>query len=332
MSAHNYPWHNPPDLAHETIDEELAKADNEQAAGVGVPTYQKFALPFGQVNRGQPTNLKFYNLQDKLPAIEKLVHDHGYKYYLAGGQYGKPDLANKNYQTGHLQIWNPDEASGGDFGERNYTLGWRLMHELAHALTLPEVNKIYGEGGRIGKLGHHRTTNEALRAVHWEDLAAHKQRELSQQIGVHLSDDDFNRERNTILHDAAHRAVTGQFTEPGQEGFVPHARHVPLHTALQMVRDESHQLGLKGLHDTLPKRPNQLVKGEPKVEPILTPAPKDAYEFKPIAPAVRIAMATSPIMNWNKKKLVKAWPKAQIPSKEEMLTAMQRSPILKRKK
>lgn len=224
----------------------------DQNAKAGVATYKQFALPYGNVQPGQASDLLHYPYQGKLPEIEKLVHDHGYKTYYAGGKYGKPDLANKNYNTGHLMVYDPSSANA-DFGHEAYTKGWRQIHELAHAITYPELNKIYGEGRRIGKLGTHRTTNEALRAVHWEWLAAHKQRELSKQVGVNIPDHVFHKELNTVMHDAAHRAVTGKFTEPGGEGFTPHAHKVPLHTALQMVRDAGHQMGLKGLHDTVAK-------------------------------------------------------------------------------
>lgn len=229
------------------------KPVNDQAAGVGVATYKQFALPYGNVSPGSKSDLLHYPYHGKLPEVEGLVQDHGFKTYYAGGKYGKPDLANKNYNTGHLMVYDPSPSSGGDFGHEHYTSAWRQIHELSHALTLPELNKIYGEGRRMGKLGVHRTTHEALRAVHWEWLAAHKQRELSKQIGVNIKDEDFHKELNTVMHDAAHRAVTGKFTEPSDEGFSPHAHKVPLHTALQMVRDSAHQMGLQGLHDLVSK-------------------------------------------------------------------------------
>jgi hypothetical protein len=229
---------------------------NDQAAGVGVKTYADFAKPYGTVNPGTKTNLLHYGYHGKLPAIEKLVADNGFRTYFAGGKYGKPDLANKNYNTGHLMVYDPTPASGGDFGDESYTNGWRQIHELSHALTYPHLNSVYGEGRRIGKLGVHRTTREALRAVHWEWLAAHKQRELSAQIGVHVPDDVFHRELNTVMHDAAHRAVTGKFTQPSDEGYVPFAHKVPLETALGMVRDHAAKLGLSD-HNSLATRKHE---------------------------------------------------------------------------
>jgi len=274
---HSYEWHDGhnthhqhdhagpqlPGLAKAGIHPHMdAPPANPQAAPVGVDTYKQYALPYGDVRPGSKPDLLHYNYHDKLPEIEALVHDHGYKTYYAGGKYGKPDLANKNYNTGHLMVYDPSPQSGASFGHEKYTNAWRQIHELSHALTLPELNRIYGEGRRMGKLGTHRTTHEALRAVHWEWLAAHKQRELSKQIGVPIKDEDFHRELNTVMHDAAHRAVTGKFTEPSGEGFNPHKHKVPLHTALQMVRDAGHKMGLEGLHDRLPKPGFEMRKAE----------------------------------------------------------------------
>jgi hypothetical protein len=230
-----------------------AHATNEQASVAGSSKeYGRFAAPYGRVEPGSRPSLKFYHgLEHKGPEVERLLAHHGYQAYYAGGKHGRADLANKNYDTKHLMIWDPEEGSGGDLGHRAYTDAWRKTHELAHALTYPEVNQVYGEGRRMGGLGRQRTQREAMRAVHWEHLAAHKQRELLASIGVHASDQDFNREYNTVLHDAVHRAVTGRLSEPGDEGFQPHAHQVPLEVALGAVRNSAAEMGLRGEHDLL---------------------------------------------------------------------------------
>ena len=105
----------------------------------------------------------------------------------------------------------------------------------------------------MGKLGHQRTPHEAMRAVEWEHMAAHKQRELSAAIGVHLSDSDHAREYNTVMHDAVHRGVTGLFTNPAQEGFHPHDQYTPLDHSLGVVQQHADRLGL-GRHDTFKKK------------------------------------------------------------------------------
>lgn len=241
-------------------------AANDQAAGKGVATYRQYALPFGTIKQGEKSNLFHYDYRGKQDAANKLVADHGFQTYYAGGKYGRPDLANRNYNTKHLMVYDPTPASGGDFGDEGYTDAWRKTHELAHALTYPDVNKLYGEGRRIGKLGAHRTQREALRAVHWEWLAAHKQRELSKQLGIEIPDEVFHKELNTVMHDAAHRAVTGKFTEPSDEGFNPHSHKVPLETSLGLVRDAARNLGLQGDHDLVRKSEGAFVVANEKKE------------------------------------------------------------------
>lgn len=261
---HAYEWHDPhtehystPVVAHEPPIPPSPKDINEQAAGVGVATYEQFAKHYGTIKPGTKGPTVIYPYHGKLAEAQKLVKDHGYEVYYAGGKYGRPDLAKKNYNTKHLMIYDPSPESGGDFKDRDYTDTWRQIHELAHALTYPEINKLYGEGRRIGKLGTHRTMHEAQRAIHWEWLAAHMQRELSKKFGIHISDTEFNRELNTIMHDAVHRAVTGKFTEPSDEGFHPHAHKIPLEVALKLLQDEAKRLGLKSRHElttTIPRK------------------------------------------------------------------------------
>jgi hypothetical protein len=229
---------------------------NAQAAPVGVKTYAQFAAPYGRVVPGTKSNLLHYPYQGKAFEAKKLVADHGFKSYYAGGKYGRPDLGARNYNTKHLMVYDPSPDSGASFNDEGYTDAWRHMHELAHAVTYPALNSIYGEGRRIGKLGVHRSLRESQRAVHWEWLAAHKQRELSEQMGIRIPDEDFHRELNTVMHDAVHRAVTGQFTEPSDEGFIPHPHKVPLETALGMVTSEAQKLGLTD-HNSLVTRKSE---------------------------------------------------------------------------
>lgn len=221
---------------------------NHQSASKGAEAYHKYAAPYGQVNPATPSHLKFYPMHGKAKEVDGLVKQHGYTVYYAGGGHGRANLNERNYNTNHLMLWDPSADSGSSFGDQEYTDSWRKVHELAHALTHKDLNATYGEGRRIGPLGKQRTTREALRAVHWEHLAATKQRELSAQIGIHVSNEDFNREYNTIMHDAVHRAVTGRFTSPDEEGFVPHSHQIPLETSLGLVREAAHSMGLGDEH------------------------------------------------------------------------------------
>lgn len=236
------------------LDGGTAHAQNDQASVAGTSkAYGRFAAPYGTVDKAKPASLKFYPLQGLHQSVDAQVAHHGYTHYYAGPGHAKPDLANKNFNTGHLMIYAPEAGGGGDFGDTSYTDAWRKQHELAHALTYPSLNAKYGEGRRIGGLGKQRTIREAKRAVEWEWMAAHKQRELAGQIGVHIPDEQFHRELNTVMHDAVHRAVTGKFTDPESEGFNPHPHKVPLETALQMVDEAGRSMGLADEHQTLKK-------------------------------------------------------------------------------
>ena len=212
---HSYDWHEGHTDHHD--DEDLGKdgkllklpqVGNTQAGTVGGKAYKPIAEKYGNVMSGSKTNLLFYpKLHEAEGAVDNLINKHGFQTFMAGGKHGKPNLKERNYNTGHLMIYNPESGSGGDFGNEDYTRTWRKLHELSHALTYPEVNQLYGEGRRLGKLGT-RTPNEMKRTVHWEWLAGHKQKELANQIGIKIPKADFHREMNTIMHDAVHRGVT----------------------------------------------------------------------------------------------------------------------------
>ena len=235
----SYPWHD-----HDF--EQLGEAEYNPGAYQGkAPGYSDVAGHYGEIKPGESADLRIIPYRaHHVAAVDKLLKDHGYEHYLAGGEHPRPDLRKKNYTTGHLMIWDPSEGSGGDFGHEQYTHSWRRVHELAHALTYPEINKIYGEGQRVGRLGAHRSTREAKRAVHWEWLAAHKQRELGKSLGIHVSDKDHAKEVNTVMHDAVYRIFSGKFTSPNEEGFHPSENLVPLETSLDLVQKRSDHLGL----------------------------------------------------------------------------------------
>ncbi len=254
---HAYPWHNGitrqnmPTVGHGVL---IHKAQQpEDTAPIPEPVqsgaFNKVAVPFGSLSSGH-TQLSHYPLLGKGEQVDQLVRDHGFQLANVGGRYGRPDHAVRNYDTKHLPV---HDTSHPDAAVQEYTAAWRKSHELAHALTHAEVNQKYGEGRRVGKLGKHLTTREALRAVHWEWLAAHRQRGLLESIGVTIPDHVFNRELNTLMHDAVHRVVSGEHTDPSGAGFQPHAHEVPVETALGVVREQAHNLGLQGMNDLLKK-------------------------------------------------------------------------------
>lgn len=273
-----YPWSNRDGFAvdaadghpHTRVPEPPAglggKQRNEQVVQRGDSAgdfYQQLAQGYGQLISGQRSNLQHYDYRQYEPAIDKLVGDAGYQTYFAGGQYGKPDLANRNYTTKHLMVYDPTPGEGGDFDDEVATRSWRKLHELSHAVTHGQVNDKYGEGRRIGKLGYHRTLREAKRAIEWEWLAAHKQREYSEQIGHPIDDMTFAKELNTVLHDAVHRAITGKFTNPDEEGFVPSDQIVPLeHSIAQLENYAYNVLGLEDEDSLLPDKQKRQAAGE----------------------------------------------------------------------
>jgi hypothetical protein len=261
---HAYEWHD----GH-TSHHALTKADddagksfehtgNEQVATVGVPTYQEYAKHYGKIDKASPPAQSNYDYRPHSEGIDNLVKKHGYQVYYAGGKYGKPDLASKNYDTRHLMIYDPTPESGGDQGDEAQTRNWRIIHELAHALTRDQLNsteipgfpgEVYGERPRMGRLGKQRTLRDAMRAVHWEALATEKQRDLSRELGIELPESEYNKGWNIVQHDAVHRAVTGRFSEPRKEGFQPSDKAVPLEHSLGLVRQAADKMGLHGLDD-----------------------------------------------------------------------------------
>ena len=286
---HSYDWHEghtihndvslrkdePSAHAHQQAHGPTPPSGNDQAGGNNSGKFHEIMGKFGTITPGEKTNLKFYNdLDQHLAPIENHVKESGYNHYLAGGKFGKPDLANKNYNTKHLMIYDPSPDSGASFGQENYTKAWRLAHELAHAQTLPKINEIYGEGRRLGKLGV-RTPREMKRAVHWEDMAVQRQREIMKHLGYDIKDEDFNKERNTVLADATHRAITGQFTDPHEMGFMPHDKHIPLDHALKIIDDHAKSMGLRHDDDTLAAQRQSLGKSE---ELIKSPLPYTDYD------------------------------------------------------
>mgnify|MGYP001581330824 CR=1 FL=1 len=200
---------------------------------------------YGNVLHGKRTVLQHVDYRDHEAKIDELAANHGYEFYT-----GDTDHANRNFNTGHIYI---HPANSSTLKAEAYTRSYRKLHELAHALTLEDVNSIYGEGKRLGRLGHDRSLMEAKRAVHWEYLAMHRQRELADSFGHFMPDEDFHKELNTVLHDAMYRVVTGRIHQSEDEGFDPHTHKVPLEHSLMALDRIGAQMGLQHQHDTYPK-------------------------------------------------------------------------------
>lgn len=265
----SYPWHDDVGFVvladerhpHTSVPEPPAKAfsseENVARGESAGSTYRDIAKDYGELRPGERPNLKHYDYRTFEPQIDSVMQQSGYSPYFAGGKYGKPDLERRNYNTGHVMVYDPE--SGGEPGAEEYTRTWRKIHELSHALTYEQLNDKYGEGRRIGKLGWHRTLREAKRAVEWEWLAAHKQRELSTKIGHPIDDETFAREVNVVMHDAVHRAITGKFTNPDEEGFTPSSKLVPLQVSLGKLEATARAMGLNDENALLTPQQKQLL-------------------------------------------------------------------------
>ena len=182
-------------------------------------------------------------LSEMTPQVNELLAHYGYEPYYFGGKHGNySDLGKRNYTTGHLAIYDPSvEATA--FGDEAFTDNWRKLHELGHAQGLEDLNHKWGEGRRLGKVGV-RTPREMLRAVDWETMALMNQNKLMNEIGLPMKPEEYNRDWNTTVGDAGFRAITGQFTSPSEEGFVPHDERISPSYAMNAITNRADELGL----------------------------------------------------------------------------------------
>ena len=198
---------------------------------------------------GEPFLPYSRELAEMTPQVDELLAHYGYEPYYFGGRYGNySDLANRNYTTGHLAIFDP-YTEAASFGDTQFTDNWRKIHELGHAHGLEDLNHKWGEGRRLGKVGV-RTPREMLRAIDWETMALMNQRKLMNEIGLPITPQEYNRDWNTTVGDAGFRAVTGQFTSPTEEGFVAHDERISPSYAMDAVTRRAEELGI-GMDETL---------------------------------------------------------------------------------
>lgn len=219
---------------------------------------------FGELTKKDTTeDLKIYNL-DRLvedpTLVEGLLKKFGYRveYFAfhedarAGVEFIIPKLKKQGYKQGVLWIYDPRVAHGS-FMDVEYTRQWRIVHELAHAITEDIMQAKYGDSRREGRLGRTWITQrgkppkqinveveplslqQAQRAVEWEDVSFRVQRMLMEDLGVAVEPTDFAREYNTNIGDALYRVLTGDFGDPGQYGLVPNANLPTLKSILKML-------------------------------------------------------------------------------------------------
>lgn len=225
---HNYDWHNghtslnQRTLGHGVLVTGLVKHETQKETKFDSDP-QKYLAPFGTLDNG-PKTKAFESNGKSLNEAAVLDQAKHYGYQIKPIKPNqRPEYWKDNYDTKILPV-----PLTGD----SYTDAWRVQHELAHALTHPIVNQLYGEGHRVGQVGQELTPREALRAVHWEWLAHHKQKELSEQLGIKVLDQITNEDLNAIMSDAVTRVNTGK---PGLP-MKGNSNKVPLEVALGMVR------------------------------------------------------------------------------------------------
>ena len=182
------------------------------------PTIQAIANNFGRL-LGHHTSIKFY----PLPLIERmeiLASKHGYDVMMFNAENPKPK--GRGYNTGELWIYDPSDASGRFAEGASYAAAWRILHELAHALTEAEAVKAFGPTKRGGKFPSTMTPQNAKQALWWECLAVIKQHEiLALELGIDCDRETLARELNVTLFDGLVKITTGDFSNPDELGFEP---------------------------------------------------------------------------------------------------------------
>ena len=233
----------PMEIAYQLLKDEVDVSG--QHAAKNDPRFWDVMRHYGKQNLDL-VDKPFYpydkSLGEMSPQVDELMDSYGYSPYYFGGRYPNPDLGKKNYESGHLAIFDPG-VEAASFGDEQFTGNWRKVHELGHALGLEDLNAEWGEGRRLGKLGT-RTPREMLRAVDWETKAMGNQKKLMEEIGLPFKESEYNRDWNTTIGDAGFRAITGKFTSPDKEGFEPHTEKVPVDIAMRKVRERAAELGL----------------------------------------------------------------------------------------
>jgi hypothetical protein len=201
------------------------------------------------VGRNTQEDVKIYNL-DPLVADPQRVLDqaaqHGFlvKFFsfvedaANGIEFKIPNLKKDGYQNGTVWIYNPRNPEGS-FKDEDYTTAWRVTHELGHGITEQLMQEKYGDSKRFGRMGREHigqrgkppkqvdvvleplTLEQAQRAVEWEEVTFRVQRILLEELGVTISNEQFNQENRINLADAMYRSLTGEFGEPGEAGLLP---------------------------------------------------------------------------------------------------------------
>jgi len=175
----------------------------------------------------------------------------------AGAGFSPPNFRDFNYQNKNVWIFQPMDPNGS-FRDYNYTLPWRVTHEVAHGLVNDAISDLYGGlGKRQGALGVATKFNgrdvpaltlaDALRAVEWEAETFKEQRAiLERDLGISITEEAFRQENGLNMSDAVWRAMTGGFSDPSDLGVLPTAVHPAdvLRNARNTMRAAALEMGL----------------------------------------------------------------------------------------
>ena len=214
MHLHTYPWHNS-STKHNHVPYPHDLENDPKAAS-------RFLIPYGEIDPSSTSNLQHYDLQGLGANIDNLIKTLGYRLSATNVHH------HQNYDTKHLWVTPSTNENANSY---------RKLHELAHALTLPAINQLYGEGNRNGVVGRTLTIREAKRILEWEWQAVCKQRELTLQAGGKIHDKDFQAELNTVMADALERLTIGKCPDLEAQGFLPYKHQVPLAVAFSLLGD-----------------------------------------------------------------------------------------------
>lgn len=263
--AHWRPIGNGPGELHQRFGvkhEDLAGNTPEAAKSV----YK--ALGSKTEDRNTAPELKIYDLKDEHhAALEPWLKSQGWNYKVFGpdqetGKFVPPNFKDFSYNNKHVWIFSP-WTEHGSFKDTEYTRLWRVTHEVAHAQTNDALNEKYGGiGKRQGALGVKTVFNgrevaplslaDGMKALEWEHETFKHQREiLEKDFGVKITEDQFRKENSINMSDALYRVLSGDFSNPGENGLVPSTMNPDqvLSRAKEILRSRAKDLGLSIAED-----------------------------------------------------------------------------------
>lgn len=138
-------------------------------------------------------------------------------------RYRDDDCQTRQTNTSQASTVWVDKPQAGSPAQANkpladYVLAWQVTHALAHKMTATCVRL----GSRVGSIKDGRLSlDNALGALHWEQLAVAKQHILLERLGAGISGASRRVEAKLNIVAATCRALTGVWVNPGALGILP---------------------------------------------------------------------------------------------------------------